>query len=202
VGGDAVRDDDAGTSGGEGGEEAVAGIFEDDRGGGIDAESRGGGEEEVGGGLRGGDVVKATRQGETVEQADPGEVALDPAPRGTRGDGAGDSQIRGGVEELEHAGKRGELFHAFEGVAFAPEVAIGPVDRGSDEGFEVRLWIEAVEIAADAGGVDLKRQVVSVGEIVVAPGFVDGAFGVENETVEVENQGALGLGGGGGGGGR
>ena len=186
VGGRGVGDDDYAQAGAVGGDVAGDGVLEGDGVGGVHAESTEGGEIHVGLGFSDGDIVAAGDEIEEWQHAAMGEVSLDVGVRGVGGETDAKAGGAGGVEQFECAGegrggKRecvgGEAVAFFKGSAVDFRRVGGPVvvdDIGVADDV-----VEDVAIDGDAVlGVDLH------------PGVDQHGFGVHQESVEVEDEGA------------
>lgn len=119
-----------------------------------------------------------------AEQAEAGEVGLDPGVLGVGSDGERQAGSAGFIDEGDHAGERGEQFEAalFGFLAFGFE---GGVGGGGAKGGP---RIEGVVGVTD--GAEKARLIKghAVGGVHVGVGADEGRLGVENETVEIENE--------------
>lgn len=122
-----------------------------------------------------------------MHEAEAVEVAFDPVPRRAGGNDAGDVGAIGLLKERYDSRERTQAVGPLKRIPFARFVENLPVDRVSDEGFEVLLGVEATNGAAHTLRVNLNRQIVAMSAEILLPGFVDGDFSVENESVEVED---------------
>ena len=180
--------DDAMDASGLSGDEAVEGVFENEGFGGADLESLGGEEEEAGVGFDFAGVVDGGEVVEVVDEVEVVEPAFDPPTGAAGGDGAGKPKGGGFVEAIDDAWEDGEGFAEFLLAEGALAFEFGPIELATGAGFEVDTGVVVgSEIGADDGGVSFDGEVVAVGFEDFAPGLVTGAFGVDDEAVEVEN---------------
>jgi len=180
--------DDALDAGGLSGDEAVEGVFEDDGFGGADVEALGGEEEEAGVGFDFARVVDGGEVVEVVNEVEVVEPAFDPPTGAAGGNGAGKSKGRGFGEAIDDAGENGERFAELFLAEGTLGFEFGPIELATGAGFEIDTGvIVGPEVGADDGGVGFDGEVEAVGFEDFAPGLVAGAFGVDDEAVEVEN---------------
>ena len=113
--------------------------------------------------------------------------------RAARRDGAGQTETGRLNETIAYARQLAGFRQELADAAFASCVFGDPVERQAGEFFEIghRIVVLA-EIAADALREGLDGEVMAVVRVQLAPGLIDGAFGVEDEAVEVEDDGADG----------
>lgn len=188
--------DDAADAGGHGGAETVEGVFEDNRLLGYDAEFFSGVEEEARVGLHlasvidGGDVVKMSVQAELIH---PG---VDPYARAAAGDGDAQAERGGFLQTVRHAGQQLQVLAQFTLAGLAFDFDRVPVEHKTRELFEITPWIVAAgdEVAANSLCIALQRQIMAMLVKDFPPGEVTGAFSVNDEAVEVEDDGADGWG--------
>ncbi len=192
VGGDGARYDDAAHSRGGGCAEAVEGIFEDEGLVGGDTEGVGGGEEVGGIGLGAGDVVEGADGVEAVGDTEAVEPRENPRGGGTGGDGAWEAGVFGVLEDGFDAWEDGGGIAEPAGDIGALLVEGVPIEGGAAEAIEFYGGVVLVEVAPDASGPDVEGEGVAVFGVEEAPGFEDGGFGIDDEAVEVEDEGADG----------
>ena len=141
---------------------------------------------EVGLGLGRGDVFAAGEKMEAREEAKAGEVALAVFVAGVGGEGDGERAVARGVEEGDDAGEdgQGEVALAVEGAA------LGLEGEGGGAFFKRVPGIEGVIGVAD--GVEKSGLVEghAVRGVDIGVCGDEGGLGVEDETVEVEDEGA------------
>ncbi len=169
-----------------GGDAAGVRVFEGDGFVGAEAEMLEDEFVEIGLGFGRGNVFAAGEEGEAIKEAYTFEVGLDPRVFGVGSDGDVEAGGAGFVEEGDHAGERQEFFEAtfFQLLTLGFEIG---VDGGGTEGDPgVESEINVADGAEKEGFVegDLVRGVD------VGVGADEGGLGVEDETVEVEDEGA------------
>lgn len=92
------------------------------------------------------------------------------------------------MEAIDDAWEDGEGLAKFFFTYGALGFQIRPIELTTGAGFKIDTGIVLrPKIRADYGGVGLDGEVVAVGFKDFAPGFVAGAFGVDDEAVEVKN---------------
>lgn len=184
-GGGVGHGDDA-EAGGSGGLVTRNGVFEGDGLVGREAEFFEGEEVEVGGGLAVDDVFAADHGVEAGEQVAGFEVAFHMGVGGVGGHGEAEAGVVGLVEEGDHTGANGRFLAALAGDGLEAGVELGAVVvRGvgaPDVVFDADVADEGVEDGAIGGH--------SVGGVNIFPGGDDGAFGVHEKAVKVENESA------------
>jgi len=131
-------------------------------------------------------IFAAGDKGEAVEQAEAVEVRFDPRVFGVGGDR--DGQVGGArlIEEGDHTGERSEEFEA----ASFDVLALGFQGDTVVVGREIGPWVEGEIGVAD--GAEEARMVErhAMGVVNIGVGPDEGRLGVEDETVEVEDEGA------------
>ena len=117
------------------------------------------------------------------------EPSVDPIVIGAGDDGAGNflpSEMFQSSAESGNGFKFGDLFSNND---IASGIDGLPVEGLSREGFEVGFGRPSIEVGADALDVGFESELLFVLEKEVAPGFVDGPLGVENDAVEIKKNG-------------
>ncbi len=110
--------------------------------------------------------------------------------RGAGDDGAGDVFFAAVGEGFADTGHGVEFGDFLADPSVALDADGGPVEGFSGEFFETGFGRPGVEVGADALDVFFEGEVVSVFEEDVSHRLVDGPFGVEDDSVEVEEEGA------------
>ena len=173
-----------------GGFEAVEGVLYDEALGGGEVHTADAFEVEVGGGFDAGGIATADDFVEVRDKLELFQPAVDPVVRGAGDDCAGDVFFAAVGQGLADAGHGIEFcdFLADPGVSLDADG--GPVEGFPGEFFEPGFGRPGVEIGADALDVFFKWKVVAVFKEDVLHRLVDGPFGVEDDTIEVEEEGA------------
>lgn len=141
---------------------------------------------EIGLGLGRGDVLSAGEELETIEQPEAGKVALAVGVHGIRGEGDGQAVVAGGVEERDDAGSDCELEIA-QVIAFA---AVGFQGSAIGTFFKSVPRIEGVIGVADGAEKVGLVEGDAVGGVDVGVGGDEGGLGVEDQPVEIKDEGA------------
>ena len=133
-------------------------------------------------------VLRAAEDVEAVGEAEPLEVAGHPSPRRARGDRQPETEPPRRVQIVAHSGT-----HRLERDQLGDSRLVRRPDRRRVEGAagpggEVGVRIEGVP-RADAGRPGLEGEVAAVGRVDLLPGLELRALGVEDEPVEVEDEG-------------
>ena len=118
------------------------------------------------------------------------EPAIDPIVVGAGDDGAGDILLLEMGQGLANSRNRIELADFLSDRDVASRVDSFPIEIQPGERFEVGFRRPSVEVRPDALHVGLEGEFLSVLEKKVAPGFVNGPLGIENHSVEIEENGA------------
>ena len=189
AGGDAVGDGDDGDAGGAGGDEAVVGIFNDEGVFGVDFETAESFLEEVGGGFDSGGVATADDGFEVFKEGEFFEPAVDPIVAGGGDDGEAEGVFLGEFDAVADAGEGVEFFDLGFDVALALGVDPFPVEFFAGKFFEIGLGGEVLKVTADAADVGLEFEDVAGHAVELLVGLVDGPFGVDDDAVEVEEEG-------------
>ena len=140
---------------------------------------------EIGLGLGRRDIFAAGEKTEAVEQAETREVAFAVGVRGIGREGDRESPGLGGVEECDHAREDGEG-EVVEAVALAP---------GRFQGDPVGAFFKGVPRVKGVVGVADRAEKLSFVErhavrgVDIGVGTNQGGLGIENEAVEVEDEG-------------
>lgn len=189
AGGDAIGDGGDGATGCVGGFEAVERIFDDEAIFGREVHAANSFEVEVGGWFNAGGIATADDFLEVRDEPEFLEPAIDPVVGRAGDDGAGDVFFEAEVEGFANAGHGVEFGDLFADPGVSGDADGGPVEGFSGEFFEVGFRGPGIEVGADALDVFREREVVAVFEEDIAHGCVDGPFGVEDDSVEVEEDG-------------
>ncbi|MFM2243536.1 MAG: hypothetical protein RLZ97_2392 [Verrucomicrobiota bacterium] len=146
-------------------------------------------EPEVGSGLDAWGIAAADHGLEVFPQIEAVQPAIDPMVGGARNDGAWDAcggeQIEGGKDPGHGAGE----FEVAMDFDLAGSVELMPIETASGEFLEVELGRPGIEVRADAAHVGGQREVVTVGGEGALPGLVDGPLGIDQNAIEVEEDG-------------
>jgi hypothetical protein len=174
--------------GGEGGPHAVGGVLEDDRALGGHVEAAGGEEEELGIGLHPGHVVPGHHHVEELPDPVAAEPPLDPAARAARGHGAAQAPGLGVAEEGFDPREQG--LRLAQPVGGGPDLALEllPGQDLPQQRLEVRVGVEA-PVGAEGVLPLVEAEGLAPALVGALPGFVDRGFGVDDEAVEVEDDG-------------
>ena len=101
-----------------------------------------------------------------------------------------DAEIGRGPNQLEHAWEEGLGPRYPQLVLEAPGVQALPFQGSTMERLEVGHGVKAMLVRSDHLGPDLRRQLQAVVAVELLPGFESGRLGVDDEAVEIEDQGA------------
>ena len=186
--GEGVRDRHAAHAGGEGGAHAVRGVLEDDAGGGLDVEARGGQEEELGIGLDLSHVVAGHDHVEEVADAVAPQPAGHPPAGAARGDRATEAEGLRVAEQRFHPRQQRLAFTPLRGRRLHLGQNRLAVQRATEESVQV---IERVEPPVGPERVLPFVQADRLATALVGgePRFEDRRLGVDDEAVEVEDDG-------------
>jgi hypothetical protein len=173
-----------------GGFETIERILDDEAFFGRKVHAPHGFEVEIWRGFDAGGVFASDDVGEVREKPEFLEPAIDPVVGGTGDNGAGEGYIPAVFESVTDTGHGVEFGNFFADPLVADPADGLPFEGLAGEFFETGFGRPGFEVGADALDILLERKIVSVLEEDIADGFVDGPFGVENDTVEVEENGS------------
>lgn len=130
---------------------------------------------------------------EVIVQTELVHPRVDPCARAAGGDGDAQAEGVSFLKPVSDARKKVQVLAQFPLAGLADDFDGVPIESTAGAFFEIPTRIIAgVEIGADNLGVKLHGQLVAVLGKDFSPSVVTGAFGINDEAVEVEDDGAKG----------
>ena len=121
------------------------------------------------------------------------EVCEHPAARRTRSHAQLQLELPGALDEVVDAGQRRALLQQLQRARALPLPQRLAIYQLADLAFELFARVESIAARADTEQPAIERKVGAVLEIDLAPSLVLGRLGVEDQPVEIEDQGANGV---------
>lgn len=139
---------------------------------------------EIGLGFGRRDVLPAGDEGEAIDEAQAGEMRLNPRVFRVGGDGNGHGGGAGLVQEVDHSWKRGEEFEAADFGALALGFERDAVMGGGEIGPRLERVVGVADGAQEARIIERH----AMGFVNIGVGANEGGLGVEDKAVEIENE--------------